>query len=100
VIRVKSDVKESETTTYAGGGGVNLFNGSIAAGFSISKNISEDVISLLDINGDGLPDQIVGKNRVYLNTGTGFSNQAISLPVSSSKENQNISGGVNANVTY
>ncbi|MDM1045763.1 hypothetical protein HXZ87_13095, partial [Myroides sp. R163-1] len=95
-----TDVKESETTTYSGGGGINLFNGSISGGFSISKNVSEDVISLLDINGDGLPDKIVGKNTVYLNTGTGFSNQAIYLPVSSSKENQNISGGINANVTY
>ncbi|WP_197429551.1 SpvB/TcaC N-terminal domain-containing protein [Myroides odoratus] len=95
-----ADVKVSETKTYSGGGGVNLFNGSIAGGFSISKNISEDVISLLDINGDGLPDKIVGKNTVYLNTGTGFSSQAIYLPVSSSKENQNISGGINANVTY
>ncbi|WP_413514095.1 SpvB/TcaC N-terminal domain-containing protein [Myroides odoratus] len=95
-----SAIKESKTTTYSGGGGMNLFAGAIAGGFSIAKNITEDVTSLLDINGDGLPDKIVGGNTVYLNTGTGFSNQAIVLPVSSSKESKNISGGVNINGTY
>ncbi len=95
-----TDLKKTETQTFSGGGGISLFNGSISAGFSIAKNISEDKISVIDVNGDGLPDKIINGNQVYLNTGTGFEANAISLPVSSPRTSDSYSGGVNINATY
>ena len=94
------DLNKGQTDVYSGGGGISLFNGSISAGFSISKNIAKGVTSLIDVNGDGLPDRIEDGNKVFLNTGTGFSGADYSLPVSHSNESESISGGVSANATY
>jgi RHS repeat-associated protein len=94
-----NSLKTSKTTTYSGGGGVSFFNGSVSAGFSISKNISKGVNSLIDINGDGLPDRIINGSTAYLNMGSGFSSTPVSLPVVYS-ESESISGGINLNATY
>ncbi|WP_430614161.1 SpvB/TcaC N-terminal domain-containing protein [Flavobacterium sp. JP2137] len=94
-----TDLKKTETNTYSGGGGLSLFNGSISAGFSIAKNIAADKVSLIDVNGDGLPDKIVDGNKVSLNTGDGFAPPSITLPVSTPRASDSYSGGVNANAT-
>jgi RHS repeat-associated protein len=60
-----------ESQDYGGGLGVDIKNGSIVAGVSISMTLNEATETFMDINADGLPDMIKGSN-VWFNTGTGF----------------------------
>ncbi|HLP74157.1 MAG TPA: SpvB/TcaC N-terminal domain-containing protein, partial [Bacteroidales bacterium] len=55
----------------SGGLGINIANGSIAAGVSISKSFNYATETFLDINADRLPDLVKG-DQVYFNTGAGF----------------------------
>jgi RHS repeat-associated protein len=57
------------------GAGVNLFNGSIAFGTSLANSEMISDIGMLDVNSDGLADQIVSIEplTVRLNLGNGFS---------------------------
>ena len=69
------DQIQAGTSEDRGGGlGVNLFNGSIAAGISLTRTDNFTTETLEDVNGDGLPDIVfVGDpTTVRLNTGTGF----------------------------
>ena len=60
-----------ESEDYGGGIGVNISNGSITAGVSVSKTDNEANETFMDINADGLPDMVKG-NSVYFNTGNSF----------------------------
>ena len=60
-----------ESEDFGGGIGVNISNGSITAGVSVSKTDNEANETFMDINADGLPDMVKG-NSVYFNTGSSF----------------------------
>jgi len=72
-----TEVQTGASTDYGGGAGVNIRNGSIAAGLSLSRTEFHSTQSLEDLNGDGLPDWITGIDplRVRLNTGSGFADE-------------------------
>ena len=57
-----------------GGLGVNLFNGSFAAGISLTLTTNFTTETLEHVNGDGLPDIVMigDQTTVRLNTGSGF----------------------------
>ena len=55
----------------SGGLGIDISNGSIVAGVSISKSFNYATETFLDINADRLPDLVKG-DKVYFNTGSGF----------------------------
>ncbi|NRB48378.1 MAG: hypothetical protein HRU41_11950 [Saprospiraceae bacterium] len=67
-------LRAGKSIDYGGGAGVNIANGSIAAGFSLSRTENYATEDLEDVNGDGLVDYIkLGDPiRVHLNTGNGF----------------------------
>lgn len=67
-------LRAGKSLDYGGGAGVNIANGSIAAGFSLSRTENYATEDLEDVNGDGLVDYIeLGEPiRVHLNTGNGF----------------------------
>lgn len=60
-----------ESQDYGAGLGVDIKNGSIVAGVSISMTLNEANETFMDINSDGLPDMVKG-NNVWFNTGSGF----------------------------
>ncbi len=75
------------TQTLGGGGGIELGygpsgssqNSTVGAGIDVQVDLSKGIGSLMDINGDGLQDQVyqilAGSSLGYrLNTGHGFSN--------------------------
>ncbi|WP_367388034.1 SpvB/TcaC N-terminal domain-containing protein [Lewinella sp. LCG006] len=68
------EVQRGKSFDGGGGLGVNLFNGSIAAGISLTRTDNFTTETLEDVNGDGLPDIVfIGdQTTVRLNTGTGF----------------------------
>lgn len=67
-------LRAGKSLDYGGGAGVNIANGSIAAGFSLSRTENHVTEDLEDVNGDGLVDYIrLGEPiKVHLNTGNGF----------------------------
>lgn len=67
-------LRAGKSIDYGGGAGVNIANGSIAAGFSLSRTENFVTQDLDDINGDGLVDQVMlgSPIKVRLNTGIGF----------------------------
>ncbi|MEZ5044489.1 MAG: SpvB/TcaC N-terminal domain-containing protein [Saprospiraceae bacterium] len=67
-------LRAGKSVDYGGGAGVNIANGSIAAGFSLSRTDNYVTHDLDDLNGDGLVDMIVLGDplKVRLNTGNGF----------------------------
>ena len=69
-----SAIRSGKSTDYGAGLGVNYRNGSIVAGTSLSRTDIWTTAGLEDLNGDGLPDWVVGTDpfRVRLNTGSGF----------------------------
>lgn len=74
-------LRAGKSIDYGGGAGVNIANGSIAAGFSLSRTENHVTEDLEDVNGDGLVDYIVKGEpaKVHLNTGNGFAS-AIDWP--------------------
>jgi RHS repeat-associated protein len=62
---------EGGSMDYGGGIGVNICNKSIMGGVGISKTDNEATKTFMDVNGDGLPDLVIG-NTVMFNTGAGF----------------------------
>lgn len=69
-----SNIQAGESIDGGGGLGLNLFNGSIAGGISITRTDNFTTESLEDVNGDGLPDIVfIGdQTTVRLNTGNSF----------------------------
>ncbi|MCB9321331.1 MAG: hypothetical protein H6570_18780 [Lewinellaceae bacterium] len=69
-----STIREGKSSDYGAGLGVNYSNGSIVAGTSLSRTDIWTTAGLEDLNGDGLPDWVVGTDpfRVRMNTGSGF----------------------------
>ena len=68
------NIQSGESNSINGGLGINLGSGSIMAGIGLATTESNVLHSMMDVNGDGLPDKIDVKNRkVSLNTGNGFS---------------------------
>lgn len=67
-------LRAGKSIDYGGGAGVNIANGSIAAGFSLSRTENHVTQDLEDVNGDGLVDYIEKGEpaKVFLNTGSGF----------------------------
>lgn len=68
-------IQEGESVDFGGGFGINLFNGSIAGGISLTRTDNRTLRTLEDMNGDALPDIVIVDDdgvRVQLNTGTGF----------------------------
>lgn len=68
------EVQRGKSFDGGGGLGVNLFNGSFAAGISLTLTTNFTTETLEDVNGDGLPDIVMigDQTTVRLNTGTGF----------------------------
>ena len=56
-------------------GNVNIGNTSITGGLGENSHNNTSEYSMIDINGDGLPDAVTG-NRVRFNTGSGFTSYA------------------------
>ncbi len=76
------DIRKGYATSVSGGLGINIRNGSIAAGIGISRSDNTLKGSLIDVNGDGLIDKVFkenGKVYTYLNTGNGFSSPKLEL---------------------
>lgn len=67
-------IQAGSSLDRGGGLGINLFNGSIAGGISLTRTDNLSTESLEDVNADGLPDIVlIGEpTMVQLNTGTGF----------------------------
>ncbi|OQP61922.1 hypothetical protein A3860_29955 [Niastella vici] len=68
-------IDHAKNLAYGAGLGVNINGGSFEGGFGISRTDGRNSFILNDINGDGLPDQmILNGNDVLIrfNTGNGF----------------------------
>ncbi|HEX2609086.1 MAG TPA: SpvB/TcaC N-terminal domain-containing protein, partial [Flavisolibacter sp.] len=64
--------------SYSAGMGYTFANGSLEAGASLATGYNHVEGELIDINGDGLPDDVVKLNdgiKVRFNTGSGFGEQ-------------------------
>lgn len=68
-------IDENFSASVGAGLGISLSAGSFQAGFGLSRTEGDNRLLLNDINGDGLPDELVLKGTtlvVRLNTGNGF----------------------------
>ena len=69
-------IDAGNSLSFGGGVGLNIDGGSFEGGYGISRTIAANSFGLNDVNGDGLPDQLIlGSDsvlRVRLNTGNGF----------------------------
>ncbi len=92
--------QKSKTTTRnvsTGGSFSGISNQDISAGLSISSNTSEDIVTYIDINGDGLPEKIINGTTYYINLGTSFESIARTLP--GTQKQKSTDGGINGNLT-
>jgi RHS repeat-associated protein len=68
-------IDKASNQSYGGGIGVNIDAGSFEGGFGLSRTEGRNTFLLIDINGDGLPDQcsMSGSDlHIRFNTGNGF----------------------------
>lgn len=68
-------IDKATSLAYGGGLGINIAGGSFEGGFGISKTEGRNSFIINDINGDGLPDQLLMSGNdvlVRFNTGNGF----------------------------
>ncbi|MCP1995254.1 SpvB/TcaC N-terminal domain-containing protein, partial [Flavobacterium sp. HSC-61S13] len=92
--------QESQTVTKQGGGGVGfsgISNMDVSGGISISSSTSEDKVTYMDLNGDGLPEKIIDGSTYYINLGTGFETRARTLP--GTQTQKSTEAGLNGNIT-
>lgn len=71
-------IDASKSLSYGGGLGVNIDGGSFEGGFGISRTEGRNNVYLNDINGDGLPDQMIRRDddiTIRFNTGAGFGDE-------------------------
>lgn len=83
-------------------GGISLFKGSFEGGVSISTNTSTTQKELLDINGDGLNDNVIYTGSgasITFNKGNGFSGALTSDISSLESQVKTVSAGGNIGVT-
>ncbi len=94
-------VQETKTKTKSGGGGAGftgISNLDLSFGLSISGSTSKDVVTYMDLNGDGLPEKIVDGEVYHLNLGTGFEATPRALP--GVQAQKSIEAGINGNATF
>jgi len=92
--------QQTETVTSSGGGGLGfsaISNMDVSAGLSISESASKDVVTYLDLNGDGLPEKIIDGTSYYINLGTRFETIKRTLP--GRQIQKSIDAGFNGNGT-
>ena len=79
----------------------NICQFSIGGGFGINYSHNETEKMLIDINGDGLPDQVEKHDNIYAkyNTGNGIWSDTISLNISDIIESYSLSGSTNISGT-
>ena len=63
-------IRNSQSISSSLSAGVNIANTSISGGLSLSQSINETIFALMDVNGDGLPDE-VRPNSIRINLGNG-----------------------------
>ena len=77
-------VNAGDSINVGVGGGFSAWNAMSGGGFSVSKGHNNTSTTLMDINGDGLPDLVsTGAGTalsVHLNTGAGFDQKKIVWP--------------------
>ncbi|MBA5630351.1 SpvB/TcaC N-terminal domain-containing protein [Moheibacter lacus] len=74
---------ENSNSSVGGGIGINLWNGSVEGGYSISYSNTDVKTGMMDINADGLVDMIKmegGIFKVAFNNGNGFSSYKTLTP--------------------
>ncbi|WP_353118219.1 RHS repeat-associated core domain-containing protein [Myroides odoratus] len=92
----KTETKGGSAAGSLGGNFTSQSNLDISAGLSISQSLSNDQVSYMDLNGDGLPEKIVN-GKYYINTGMGFESSGRNAP--GSQAQKSIEAGINGNVT-
>jgi RHS repeat-associated protein len=68
-------IDKNHSVAGGAGLGVNIESGSFEAGIGLSRTVGDGKFVLNDVNGDGLPDQMIMSGSdllVRLNTGSGF----------------------------
>lgn len=97
------NVANGNSDNFGGGIGFNYSNGSIEAGLNLGRTDSDTNNTLIDINGDGMIDQIDSNNgtlNVKINQGNKFSTTAISTSIFNYKNNSSTAtAGLNGTVT-
>jgi RHS repeat-associated protein len=69
----------SETKGFGGGFSIPICSyASLSGGVSYSRTDNETDATLMDVDGDGLPDMVVG-DKVYFNNGSGFETSSASF---------------------
>ncbi|MGG9972492.1 SpvB/TcaC N-terminal domain-containing protein [Ferruginibacter sp. SUN002] len=95
-----SGIDGNESTSEAAGLtlGVNIDASSFQAGYNLTKTNGNSSSSLIDINGDGLPDKVLQDGsiiKVNLNTGNGFAPQKVWQGFNSITKNVSIGESIN-----
>ena len=94
--------KQASTTRTKGAGASKDFaaisNLDISVGVSASHSISNDKVTYMDLNGDGLPEKIVDGSTYFINLGTRFDTAANALP--GTQTQKSTEAGINGNGTY
>ena len=97
------NVANGNSDNFGGGIGFNYSNGSIEAGLNLGRTDSDTNNTLIDINGDGMIDQIDSNNgtlNVKINQGNKFSTTPISTSIFNYKNNSSTAtAGLNGTVT-
>ncbi|WP_417353690.1 SpvB/TcaC N-terminal domain-containing protein, partial [Flavobacterium alkalisoli] len=75
-----AQISKGEGEDLSTGASINIGNNSIGGGIGLSLSKNKQNATLLDINGDGLPDKVFENNgtvEVAMNTGNGFANKIV-----------------------
>ncbi|MDO5665380.1 MAG: SpvB/TcaC N-terminal domain-containing protein, partial [Bacteroidia bacterium] len=94
----------NKSNSVGSGLGINVFQGSIEGGFSYSYSTNDIIYTLIDLNGDGLPDRVsnhvaLNSFSVEYNTGSSFASPVLIVDDQFSNESQHQATSYNYGAT-
>src|SRR5690606_7846836 len=97
-------IQAGASDSKSAGLGVAFGNGSVNIGASVSQSDNFTTYALMDVNGDGLPDQVSKPKRddpvqVRLNTGSGFADPVVWTGATHINENSSTHESINGSFT-
>ncbi len=98
------NLSNGKSENIGGGIGFNYSNASVEAGLNLGRTDASIKNTLIDINGDGMIDQIDSYNgnlNIRVNEGNKFSNTPINIPIFDYNNNSSTAtAGLNGTYTY
>ena len=95
-----SAIRSSHSTSKSLSAGINVANTSISGGLSFGESDNRTTFALMDVNGDGLLDEL-SPNSIRVNMGDGtFEPYNTASPISDLDYSHSISFSLNASITY